>query len=66
MLQLEISGGDLNDALIKLTIGTVILEPDLFQRLVTLKEKLLIELLDALKKTRIVFRFLNDSDSSQP
>src|ERR671930_943755 len=57
LLPLKIPRGNLNDPLIKHSILPVILEPDLFQCLVTLKEKLLVEFIDAFEKTGIIFGF---------
>jgi hypothetical protein len=57
LLPFEIASGDLNDTLIKHSIITVILEPDLFQCFVTFEEELLIEFVDALKKAGIVLGF---------
>src|SRR2546428_2439582 len=62
LLPFEIAGGDLNDTLIKYSIITVILEPDFFQCFVTFEEELLIEFIDALKKTGIVLGFHGRSD----
>ena len=48
LLQFVVAGGDLNDALIKFPLLPVLLQPDLLERLVTLEEKPLVELIDAL------------------
>ena len=54
LLPLEISGGDLNDPLVKKAILAMIFQPDFFERLVALEEELLIELVDAFLQARIV------------
>src|SRR5688572_17525200 len=57
LLPFEVTGGDLNDALVKFPFLSMLLEPDLLERLVTLEEKPLVELIDALENTGIVLGF---------
>ena len=57
LLQLEISGGDLNDRLVKFSIFAMILQPDLFQSLMTLEKQRLIEFFNTFEKSRIILRF---------
>src|SRR5687768_17122050 len=57
LLPFEVAGGDLNDALIKFAFLSMLLQPDLLERLVALEEKSPVELIDALEKTRIVLGF---------
>lgn len=57
LLPLEITGGDLDYALIKTTIFAVIFQPDFLECFVAFEKQLLVELIDAFLQPRILLTF---------
>ena len=55
LLPLEVTRGHLNNALIELALGTMVLKPELLQGFMGLVEESLVELVDGLQVTRVVF-----------
>src|SRR5215467_7000883 len=53
LFEFKVTGGDLNDSLVKFPIFAVILQPDFFQCFVAFKKKPVVELLKDRKSTRL-------------